>query len=77
MLDNLRDQSSSTPFFQEGELIPEQQEEILPAKRSLDQIIGLNAQQRFSITLVLLVVVFLLGIIFLIVTGRWVLPFLS
>jgi hypothetical protein len=77
MLDNLRDQASSSPFFQEQEPLPEQQEEALPAKRSLDQIIGMNAQQRFIIALMLLMIVCVLGVMLLVVTGRMSLPFLS
>jgi len=73
MLDNLRDQAASSQF--EEEVVPVQ-EEVEPPKPSLDQVLGMNAQQRFILSLMLLCVVCLLGVMFLFVTGKIVLPFL-
>ncbi|PJH75643.1 MAG: hypothetical protein CO064_05550 [Anaerolineae bacterium CG_4_9_14_0_8_um_filter_58_9] len=73
MLDNLRDQAASSQF--EEEVVPVQ-EEVEPPKPSLDQVLGMNAQQRFFLSVMLLFVVCLLGVMFLFVTGKIVLPFL-
>ena len=73
MLDNLRDQSS----FKEEEPVPEMQEPSKTPKRrkTLDQITGMTAGQRFFLSLMLLVMVCLLGTMALIVTGTVNLPF--
>jgi len=73
MLDNLRDQAASSQF--EEEVVPVQ-EEVEPPKLSLDQILGINVQQRFILSVMLLFVVCLLGVMFLFVTGKIVPPFL-
>ena len=73
MLDNLRDQAASSQF--EEEVVPVQ-EEVEPPKPSLDQVLGMNAQQRFFLSVMLLFVVCLLGVMFLFVTGKIVPPFL-
>jgi hypothetical protein len=77
MLDNLRDQASSSPYFQQDdEPLPEPQGPVgPPPRRSIDQITGMTAQQRFIIAIMLLVVACLLGSMALMVTGRFVLPF--
>jgi hypothetical protein len=74
MLDNLRDQAASSPFFQEEEPIGEPVPEGPPPRKTFDQIVGMNAQQRFIISLMLLVVVCVLGTMVLLVVGRFVLP---
>jgi hypothetical protein len=74
MLDNLRDQAASSPFFQQEEPIGEPVPEGPPPRKTLDQMIGMSAQQRFVLSLMLLVVVCLLGTMVLLVTGRLVLP---
>jgi len=75
MLDNLRDQAASSPFEFEEEVVPVQEEAALP-KPSLDKVLGMNAQQRFILSVMLLVVVCLLGVMFLFVTGKIVPSFL-
>ena len=73
MLDNLRDQTS----FKEEEPVPEAQEPSRAPKRrkTLDQITGMTAGQRFFLSLMLLVMVCLLGTMALIITGTVYLPF--
>jgi hypothetical protein len=73
MLDNLRNQSS----FQEEQSTPEVQEQPKPQKRrkTLDQMTGMTAPQRFFLALMLLVIVCLLGTMALVVTGTVYLPF--
>jgi hypothetical protein len=73
MLDNLRDQAASSQFKEE--VVPVQ-EEVKPPKPSLNQVMGMNAQQRFILSVMLLFVVCLLGVMFLFVTGKVVPPFL-
>jgi len=74
MLDNLRDQAASSPFFQEEEPIVEQVTDSPPPKKTFDQITGMNARQRFILAVMLLLVVCLLGVLILLVTGRFALP---
>ena len=59
MLDKLREQAASSPFPEET--APVVEEEAKPPKRSFDQIVGMNAKQRFALSLMLLIVVCLLG----------------
>jgi hypothetical protein len=77
MLDNLRDQAASSPYFQQDEEpIPEPQGPVVPPpRRSIDQITGMTPQQRFVIAAMLLVVTCLLGTMAMMVTGRFFLPF--
>ena len=74
MLDNLRDQAASSPYFDE-EPIPETP--VRPPstpRRTIDQMTGMTAQQRFIVAVMLLAVVCLLGTMAIMVTGRFVLP---
>jgi hypothetical protein len=75
MLDNLRNQASFTPDEEEP-LEPGKPEEPKPPKphRSIDQITGTTDKQRLMLALMLLVMVCLLGSIFLLITGKVVLP---
>lgn len=76
MLDNLRSQASFTPD-EEDPLEPIQPEVPKPPKprRTIDQITGTTDKQRLMLALMLLVMVCLLGSIFLLITGKVVLPF--
>jgi hypothetical protein len=75
MLDNLRNQASFTPDEEEP-LEPGKPEEPKPPKphRSIDQITGTTDKQRLMLALMLLVMVCLLGSIFLLITGKVILP---
>ncbi|MDI6769860.1 MAG: hypothetical protein QMD04_09300 [Anaerolineales bacterium] len=75
MLDNLRDQASSSQFYEEA-AVPARREEVHTPKFSLDRLLGVNAQQRFVLALMLSFVVCLLGVMFLLVMGKIVPPFL-
>lgn len=79
MSDNFQNQGS-TPFFQDDEEI-----DPVNSKKSLisnitsrlsGSMLGLKPQQLFILLLMFLVVVFLLGSVFLLITGRMVAPFL-
>jgi len=77
MLDNLRDQAGSTPFFEnDDDLLPP--EEILEEKQKKPfslPTFGLNPQQRFILSVMFLVEVCILGTMFLLVAGKIALPF--
>jgi len=79
MLDNLKDQESS-PFFQDDE--DEQQDfsdldALAKITRKLSgTILGMKPQQLFTLLIMLLVVICLLGTMFLLVTGKIVAPFI-
>jgi hypothetical protein len=76
MLDNLRDQAASSPYFQQEEepIAEPQLPGLPPPRRSIDQITGMTPQQRFIIAIMLLVVVCLLGTMGMMVLGKFVLP---
>jgi len=76
MLENIREQASFTP--EEEPLDPNAPKPPKPRKprRSLDQVTGMTAGQRFAVALMIAVIVALLGIIFLLFSGKIVLPFL-
>jgi Trk-type K+ transport system membrane component len=80
MLDNLRDQASSSPLFQPEEEPPEKspkKPKVRSPRRSFDRTIGMNAQQRFLLVFMLFVFVAILGSALLLVTGKVVPPFLT
>ncbi len=83
MLDELRNQTSFEPGDEDENPFIEDKKKKKPKKpvvkekkphRSLDQITGMKAPQRFVLALLLLMAVCLLGSILLIITGRVVLP---
>lgn len=71
MLDNLRDDDYSRPFF-EDDSPPEQEAEpaAMPAPRRSRKFLGMTPFQRFVISVMLMMVVCLLGTLFLLATGR-------
>jgi hypothetical protein len=75
MLDNLRDQAS---FTEEEPLDLNTPKPPKPRKprRSLDQITGMTAQQRFALAVMLSIIICLLGVILLLFSGKIVPPFL-
>lgn len=78
MLDNLRNQASSSPLFQEEESPPEAPKRPKTPRRqqNLARAFGLNAQRRFFLAFMLFIVVALLGSALLLITGKVVPPFL-
>lgn len=75
MLDNLRDQSS----FEEEELPPDAdapKPKVKKPRRSIDQITGMNAKQRFFLAIMLLIMICLMGMMFLLITEKIVPPFM-
>jgi hypothetical protein len=75
MLDNLRNQASFTPDEEEPDESSKPEEPKPPKPhRSIDQITGTTDKQRLMLAVMLLVMVCLLGSIFLLMTGKVVLP---
>jgi hypothetical protein len=76
MLENIREQASFTP--EEEPLDPNAPKPPNPRKprRSLDQVTGMSAGQRFAVALMIAVIVVLVGIMSLLFSGNIVLPFL-
>jgi len=85
MLDNLRDQASfqeeegaqdlNTPDALNAPKAPKPPKQRKP-RRSLDQITGMTAPQRFILALMLSFMVCLLGTMFLLISGKIVPSFL-
>jgi len=75
MLDNLRNQATFEPEEEEP-LVPIKPEKPKPSKprRSFDRMTGTTDKQRLLLALMLLIMICLLGVIFLIITGKVVLP---
>ena len=77
MLDNLRDDSESKPFFQdESDENPSSLRASLPEPRraspssSGGRILGMTAIQRFVLSVMLLVMVCVLGVMLLLITEK-------
>ena len=70
MLDDFREQASTSPYYEEPEETFEEVKPYRPKKR----ILGMTAGQRLVIALMLLFTVCILGTLVLLVTGRIVLP---
>ncbi len=70
MLDNLRDQTS----FTEEEAPPDPNAPKPPKprkpRRTLDQMTGMTAPQRFALAVMLFVIVCLMGVMFLLISGK-------
>jgi hypothetical protein len=74
MLDNLRDQASFQPEDEpQPTNLPEPPKPPRP-RRTLDQITGMTAPQRFMLAVMLLVMVCLLGIVMMVISGKVILP---
>ena len=74
MLDNLRNQSSFQPEEEPSANTPPPPP-LRGQRKTLDQLTGMKAQQRFALAVMLLVMVCLLGFVLLLVTGKMVPPF--
>ena len=74
MLDNLRNQTSFQP--EEDPFPPDSFDKPKPKKprRTFDQITGTTGPQRFILSAMLFTMVCLLGSLFLIVMGKFILP---
>lgn len=71
MLDNLRDEPSSSSFFDDD--IPRFLEDEYPPEPPPRPFLGMTPIQRFFISVMLLITICLLGTMLLLVTGRFVL----
>ena len=88
MLDNLRSQASfqedEEPIDHKPPKTPKKPKEpkepkepkLGGSRRSLDQLTGMTAPQRFALVLMLFFIVCLFGVMLLLISGKVVLPFL-
>ena len=80
MLDNLRSQAS---FNEDSEPIDHKPpkgpkvSKLGRSRRSIDQLTGMTAPQRFALVLMVFFIVCLFGVMLLLITGKVVLPFLT
>ena len=72
MFDNLRDEASSSPFYEDD------QAQFQPAagtgapiSRKPTKFLGMTAQQRFIIAVLMMVAVCMLGMMCLLITGKF------
>ena len=71
MFDNLRDQANSTPFLDdETNLRSTTGIDSAPRREASGKFLGMTAQQRFFITVIMMIMVCILGTMCLLVTGR-------
>lgn len=72
MLDNLRDDASSRPFFEDEEpsLPPEPERDPVPLRLPAGRFLGMTPVQRFIISVLLMMTVCLLGTMFLLATEK-------
>lgn len=74
MFDNLRDSASTSPFYEEetNELYrePASRPILAPAKRNNSRFLGMTAQQRFLISLMLLFTVCAVGTLAMFILGK-------
>ncbi len=71
MFDNLREQANSTPFDEEDAKLESTTGSISIPRRGSAGFLGMTSQQRFFITVILMIMVCLMGTMCLIVTGRF------
>lgn len=72
MLDNLREQAASSSFPADEEIespSPEIKRAVRQPRRK--QFLGLTPAQRFIMAILLMLAVCLLGVMFLVITGRF------
>jgi hypothetical protein len=72
MFDNLRDQANSTPFVdEEANLQSITGTDSVPRPGTPGRFLGMTAQQRFFITVIVMIMVCIMGTMCLLVTGRF------
>jgi hypothetical protein len=70
MLDNLRDESSSKPFFEDEAQFQPADASAIPAPRRSGRFLGMTPVQRFIIAVMALIMVCVLGSMCLLLTGK-------
>ncbi len=75
MLDNLRDEANSQPFFKDESDLTTAETTALPESRPMRRIgggkfLGMTPVQRFVLSFMLLLMVCVLGAMILLVTGK-------
>ena len=71
MLDNLRDDDSSKPFFEDEEApVAKGSVSMSEPSRSSGRFLGMTPTQRFVIAMLMMVMVCVLGAMCLLITGK-------
>jgi uncharacterized oligopeptide transporter (OPT) family protein len=73
MFDNLRDDAKSNPFYEDNKVQSQAAAgTIAPLARSRPaKFLGMTAQQRFIIVFMMMIAVCVLGVMFMLITGRF------
>lgn len=70
MLDNLRDEANSKPFFEDEEQPAETGPVIMSEPPRSGRFLGMTPMQRFVIAILMMVMVCVLGMMCLLITGK-------
>lgn len=74
MLDNLRDEANSQPFFKDENDLTTAETTALPESRPMrrrgGKFLGMTPIQRFVVSFMLMIMVCVLGMMILLVTGK-------
>lgn len=71
MFDNLREQANSTPFDEDDVKSESTAGSVSLPRRGSSKFLGMTAQQRFFIAVILMIMVCVMGAMCLIVTGKF------
>jgi hypothetical protein len=73
MFDNLRDDASSSPFYEDNKAQAKPMVgTVTPtAQPKPTKFLGMTAQQRFIIVFMMMIVICVLGVMLLLITGRF------
>jgi hypothetical protein len=70
MLDGLREEASSSQFEEPKEFLPESQP-VSRRRRRPGRFLGMNAMQRFVISVFIMIITCMLGAMCLLLTGKF------
>ncbi len=70
MFDNLREQMNSSPLSDDEAKLQASTGVASPPRRGSGAFLGMTAQQRFLISVILMIMVCIMGALCLLVTGR-------
>ena len=73
MFDNLRNDANSNPFYEDDKAQAEPTAETVvhTARSKSTKFLGMTAQQRFIIAFMMMIAVCVLGVMLLLITGRF------
>jgi hypothetical protein len=71
MFDNLRDDANSSPFYEDDKAKSAAGTIAPTARQKSTKFLGMTAQQRFIIAFMMMIAVCVLGVMLLLITGRF------